>query len=94
MRKIRVTQNGQVQYQLCGVNKIWGGVLRLEWFTVTQDGGTQFIPFNSARAAMEIIYLAMHDGGDLSGFDSRYNLSNHSSTHFCTYVMLMTKIKL
>ena len=32
---------------------------------------------------MDMIYISIHDGGDLDGFDKRYGLSNHASTYFC-----------
>ena len=47
-------------------------------------------PFNSET---DMIYLAIHDGGDLSGLDSRYHLGNHACTHFCVYCQIDDKNK-
>ena len=36
----------------------------------------------------------IHDGGDLSGLDSRYNLGTHSCTYYCDYCQIDDKNKL
>ena len=84
MQFVRWLDSGSAQYKLIGCNKVWGEPLRLEAFVVIQDGRQRYIPFDSDDVHIEMLYLAVHDGGDLSGFDSRYNFSNHASTYFCT----------
>ena len=48
-----------------------------------QDGNIKYIQFNNNYNPIELIYVAVHDSGDLDGFDKRYGLSNHSSKYFC-----------
>ena len=31
----------------------------------------------------ELVYVCFHHGGDLKGFDDRYNFGSHSSKYFC-----------
>ena len=85
MKKNKQLNATTAQYELLGVNKIWGADLQLEQFCVLSNQQAQFIPFNSQTVTIDVLYLAVHDGGDLSGFDSRYNMGNHACTYFCKY---------
>ena len=72
----------KVEYSRIGSGKFWNLTFDIEKSEIIIGIGNKCFSFNEDAA---LIYMAIHDGGDLSGFDSRYNLGTHSNTHFCIY---------
>ena len=81
----------QIQFEKIGSGRFWSGAISLDASDMVTNSGTMYFPFN---AETELVYLAIHDGGDLSGLDSRYNLGNHACTYFCNYCQVDDKNKL
>ena len=78
-RKIDATQS---LYQLVGTSQVWGEAIDLSKLEHRNNGKSKYVPFNDD---VDVIYVAIHDGGDLEGFDHMFNLGNHACTNFCTY---------
>ena len=85
---VKHTSNYSVQFERVGYGKFWGGPINLEPTEVVSNHGTIYFAFNSEA---DLTYLSLHDGGDLSGLDSRYNLGNHSSQYFCLHCQIDDK---
>ena len=69
-----------MQFEKIGSGKFWCGAINLEPTELFSHHGNVCFSFDSEA---DLIYLAVHDGGDLSGLDSRYCLGNHSAEYFC-----------
>ena len=72
----------KMQYSKIGSGKFWNGSIDLDPDEVITEGRNKCFSFNHET---DLIHLAVHDGGDLAGLDSRYNLGSHSCTYFCIY---------
>ena len=65
--------------------------ISLDASDMVTNSETMHFPFN---AETELVCLAFHDGENLSGLDSRYNLRNHACTYFCNYCQVDDQNKL
>ena len=90
-KKTRRITGDKAQFKRIGFGQFWNGAINLEASELRSSCGTVCFPFDKES---ELMYLAIHDGGDLSGLDSRYNLANHSCTYFCVYCQIDDKFKL
>lgn len=83
LRKVKNISSDKSEYSVIGSGFFWNCMVDLDESSICREGGTQFIEFDNEHNPMELIYLCIHDGGDLDCFDKRYVLGNHASTNFC-----------
>ena len=80
--QLQTIVNNQAHYSQIGSGRFWNAVIDFEEDEIMTGIATKCFPFSTET---DLLYLIIHDGGDLAGLDARYNLGSHSCTYFCVY---------